>query len=127
MQYATEVNDAKMNAIIDEVGPQPILKMFEGEKPTNCKAADPDGLLVELELPDEWMNRAFNGAIMKKGDWIARAAAEGTASSYRIYNREGQCKLQGNIGDGELDLDNPFLVKGQTVTIHGFTLAAGNR
>lgn len=130
-QESVEVCNAKLNAAVDVIGPQPFLRIFDSETPASCEEDDPSGLLVEMSLPKEWMEPASEGHKLKSvEDWAGEAIGEGTALSFRICSRQGVCGFQGSVserdGQGDMKLDNTKINQGQRVTIENFALTAGN-
>jgi hypothetical protein len=82
-------------------------------------------LLATITLPTDWMAAASSGTKAKAGTWSATASGTGTAASWRIYASNGTtCGIQGNTTD--MTFDNTNIASGQTVTVSGFTLTAGN-
>lgn len=125
LQESAAVRNAKLDQIESTIGTAAVLKIFSGAQPANCAAADPSGALVSITLPSDWMAAASAGAKAKLGSWSAAASGTGTAASWRIYASDGTtCGLQGNTTD--MTFDNTSIASGQTVTISGFTITAGN-
>jgi hypothetical protein len=125
MQYSTSVRNAKLDAVESTIGTDAVMKIFSGAQPANCAAADPAGLLATITLPTDWMAAASSGTKAKAGTWSATASGTGTAASWRIYASNGTtCGIQGNTTD--MTFDNTNIASGQTVTVSGFTLTAGN-
>jgi hypothetical protein len=125
LQYSTAIRNNKLDQVESTVGTSAVLKIFSGAQPANCAASDPSGLLVTMTLPSDWMNAASGGTKTKFGTWSASASGSGTAASWRIYASDGTtCGLQGNTTD--MTFDNTNIASGQTVTVTGFTLTAGN-
>lgn len=124
-QYSTTVRNAKLDAVETAIGTAAILKVFSGAEPANCAAADPAGLLCTISLPADWMNDAATAQKTLNGVWSAAASASGTAASWRIYDSGlVACHIQGNVSD--MTFSNTNIASGQTVTVTGFTLTAGN-
>lgn len=132
LQYSVTVRNAQLDAFETAIGTSPILKIRSGSVPANCAAADAGTVLATLNLPSDWMAAAASGAKAFLGTWQDVAAdATGTAGHFRIYNSAGTvCHMQGTItavgGGGDLTLDNTSIAAGQTITITGFTITAGN-
>lgn len=124
-QYSVAVRNAKLDQIEATIGTSAVLKIFSGAEPANCAAADPSGLLCTINLPANWMNDAAAGAKTLLGTWSAAASGSGTAASWRIYDSGvTACHIQGNTTD--MVFNNTNIASGQTVTVTGFTLTAGN-
>jgi hypothetical protein len=124
-QYSVAVRNAKLDQIEATIGASAVLKVFSGAEPANCAAADPAGLLCTISLPADWMAAAASGSKAKLGTWSAAASGAGTAASWRIYDSTATtCHIQGNTTD--MTFDNTNIASGQTVTVTGFTITAGN-
>lgn len=120
-----------MDALESTIGTAAKLQIRSGTVPANCGAADSGTLLVELDLPSDWMAAASGGSKAKSGTWSNTAAAAGTAGHWRLKDSSGTtCHAQGTVtatgGGGDLTLDNTSIASGQTVTINTFSLTAGN-
>lgn len=120
-----------MDAMESTIGTAAKLQIRSGTVPANCGAADSGTLLVELDLPSDWMAAASGGSKAKAGTWSDTADAAGTAGHWRLKDSSGAtCHAQGTVtatgGGGDLTLDNTSIASGQTVTINTFSLTAGN-
>lgn len=99
-QYATDVRNAKLNAIETTIGTDPIMRGFgAAAMPANPAAADAGTQLFQATLPTDWMADAASGQKALLGTWQDAAAdATGLARYYRIYESTGTtCKMQGLI------------------------------
>jgi hypothetical protein len=131
LQYSTGVRNARLDQVESTVGTAPLLQIFTGAAPANCAAADSGTKLVEIALPSDWMAAASGGTKAKSGTWSAAAVATGTAGYFRIKDSAGTtCHAQGTVtatgGGGDMTVDNTSIANGQTMTVSGFTLTAGN-
>lgn len=82
-------------------------------------------------LPSDWMNAASGGQKTKAGTWTGTADAAGTVGHFRIKdNGDTTCHIQGSAtgtgGGGDMEIDNPAILVGQTITVNTFTLTDGN-
>lgn len=125
LQYGVLLRNAAMNGKISNLGGTSTLKIFSGAVPANCAAADPAGLLCTITLPATPFSTAAGGAIALAGSWTANASGNGTAVCHRIYDSSANCAIQGNVTT-DLVLNNTSLAAGQSVTVTGYTLTAGN-
>ena len=131
MQYAVDVNQARLDAVESVTGTSAILKIFSGAATANCAAADPSGLLCTMNLPSDWMAAAdTTPKKVMAGSWTGTASAGSATApqSFRIYTTGGSvCKVQGTAGvaSGELQV-NGSITSGQTVTVTAFQINAGN-
>lgn len=124
-QYSVAVRNAKLDAVETTISTAAVLKLFTGAEPANCAAADPAGLLATITLPSDWLANASGGSKAKAGTWSVAASGTGTVASWRIYDSGVvACHIQGNVTD--MVFDNTSITAGQTVTVTGFTITAGN-
>lgn len=132
LQYSVTVRNAKLDAVETAIGTSAVLKIRTGAPPADCATADSGTVLATLTLPSDWMAAASSGSKAKSGTWEDTSAdATGTAAHFRIYASDGTTvHAQGTItptsGGGDMELDNTSIASGQSVTITGFTLTAGN-
>lgn len=132
LQYSVAVRNARLDVVESTVGTSPILEIRTGAPPANCAAADSGTLLASMTLPSDWMAAAASGAKAKSGTWEDLSANNaGTAGHFRIKDSGGStCHVQGTVtatgGGGDMTLDNAVIAAGQSITITGFTLTAGN-
>lgn len=132
LQYSVAVRNAQLDALETAVGTSAVLKIRTGAAPANCATADSGTVLATISLPSDWMAAASSGSKALAGTWQdASADAAGTAAHFRLYASDGTtCHAQGTVtatgGGGDLTLDNVSIAAGQSVTITGFTITAGN-
>lgn len=134
VQLSTPMRNNMLDQFEASIGVSAVLVIVVGAQPANTGAADPGLVLATLVLPVDWMNNASGGMKTKLGTWQDLVAdATGTAGHWRIYDSSGvggTCGAQGSCtltgGGGDMTLDNTSIVAGQTVTVTGFTLTAGN-
>lgn len=132
LQLSAAVRNAMLDAIEVTAGTAAILKIRSGAAPATCATADSGTVLATLNLPSDWMAGASAGAKAKLGTWEDTSAdATGTAAHWRLYASDGTtCHAQGTVtatgGGGDMTVSNVSLASGQTFTVTGFTLSAGN-
>jgi hypothetical protein len=132
LQYSVTVRNAQLDAFETAIGASAVLKIRSGTVPANCATADSGTVLATLNLPSDWMAAASGGSKAKSGTWEDTAAdATGTAGHFRVYASDGTTvHMQGTItatgGGGDMTVDNTSIASGQTVTVTGFTISAGN-
>lgn len=132
LQYSVTVRNAQLDAFETAIGATAVLKIRTGSPPANCATADSGTVLATLNLPSDWMAAASSGSKAKSGTWEELSAdATGTAGHWRLYASDGTtCHAQGTCtatgGGGDMTLDNTSINSGQTVTVTGFTITAGN-
>lgn len=132
LQYSVAVRNAQLDAFETAIGASAIMRIRTGAPPASCASADTGTVLATINLPSDWMAAASAGSKAKSGTWEdTNADATGAAGHFRIYASDGTTvHMQGAIsatgGGGDLTLDNTSIASGQTVTITGFTISAGN-
>lgn len=130
VQYSTDIQAAKLDAIETTVGTAPIMRIYSGTIPASCAAAlSGNTLLAQGTLPSDWMGNASSNTKAKAGTWTLTGqsgAAGGTAATwYAIFNSADTArKIQGPIS--ELGLDNTSIANGQVVTINTLTITGAN-
>ena len=132
LQYSVTVRNAQLDAFESAIGTDAVLKIRTGSVPASCADADSGTVLATITLPSDWMLDASGGTKSKSGTWSDTSAdATGTAAHWRLYASDGTtCHMQGTAtatgGGGDMTLDNTSIASGQTITITGFSITAGN-
>jgi hypothetical protein len=132
LQYSTAVRNAKLDAVETAISTSAVLKIRTGAPPASCATADSGSVLATVNLPSDWMAAASGGSKAKSGTWEDTSAdGAGTAAHWRLYASDGTtCHAQGTVtatgGGGDMTVDNTVFAAGQSFTITGFTLTAGN-
>lgn len=129
---STTVRNATLDAIETTIGTAPILTIRSGAAPANCAAANSGTVLATITLPSDWMADASGGSKAMAGTWQDNSADNtGTAAHFRIHDSGGSvCHFQGTVtatgGGGDMTVDNVSFAAGQSFTVTGFTINAGN-
>lgn len=132
LKLSTEVRNARLDALENEIGVSPVLKVFSGAPPADTSSPNTGTVLATINLPSDWMADASSGQKVLSGSWTDSSAdATGTAGHFRIFNTgETLCHIQGTItttgGGGDMEVDNSSFNSGQTFTVSSFTLVEGN-
>ena len=132
LQYSVAVRNAKLDAVESTIGTSAVLKLRTGSAPADVATADSGTVVATLTLPSDWMAAASSGSKAKSGTWQDTSADNsGTIAHWRLYASDGTtCGAQGTAtitsGGGDMGLDAVVVTAGQTITITGFTLTAGN-
>lgn len=132
LQYSVAVRNAQLDALETTIGTSAVLKIRTGAPPASVATADSGTVLATLTLPSDWMAAASSGSKAKSGTWEdASADAAGTAGHWRLYASDGTtAHAQGTVtatgGGGDMLVDNVVFAAGQTFTVTGFTITAGN-
>ena len=132
LQYSVTVRNAQLDAFETAIGASAVLKIRTGAAPVTCATADSGTVLATLTLPSDWMAAASSGSKAKSGTWEDTSAdAAGTAAHFRLYASDGTtCHAQGTVtatgGGGDMTVDNTSFASGQSFTVTGFTITAGN-
>jgi hypothetical protein len=135
IQLKAECRNARLDAIETYGSTSCALRIYTGAQPADCITANSGTLLVDINLPADWMQAAAAGSKAKgAGAWSAAASggAAATPGHFRIYNSQATkdqttCFIQGScaIGSGDINFDGT-ITSGQTVTISAFTLTDAN-
>lgn len=133
-QFSEAVRNAALDAIEAAIGSAPKLQIRSGSVPKDTTAVDAGAVLVEIDLPSNWLENAASGVKALAGDWkdtgTANAGSGTNAGHFRIKNTAGTVThVQGTItitgGGGDMELDNPNIAQNQAVTVTTFSLTAG--
>jgi hypothetical protein len=116
LRYSETLRNAGVDARIAAIGEKPTLEAFDKEGTR----------LAVIHLPDEWMSKAAGGIANKRGIWTGTAEAKGRVARFEIRDASGAAHMEGSIPE-DMTFDNPDLVKGQSVMVGHFVIAAGNR
>lgn len=130
VQRSVTLRNAIADVIETTIGTAPKLQIRTGAQPANCAASASGTLLVEINLPSDWLADASSGAKALAGTWSGTAVGTGTAGHYRILDNAGStCHEQGSVtatsGGGDLELDNTSIASGQAVSISSWALTPG--
>ena len=132
VQIADSVANAMLDAWESSIGASAILRIRTGAPPANVAAASTGTVLVEINLPADWMAAAAARSKAMSGTWQdASANAAGTAGHYEIVKSDGTTRQeQGTVtatgGGGDMTIDNVVIAAGQQVTITAFTRTMPN-
>lgn len=129
LQYSVAANNARLDALETTTGASARLRIYSGSVPANCAAAATGTLLVEMNLPADWMAAASAASKLKAGTWTGNGVAAGTAGYFRIVDNAGTtAHIQGTAGTSGTDmiLDNASIAVSQAVSVTTFTLNAAN-
>ena len=77
MQYAVSVRNAKLDAIVADIGPSPVMQIFTGPPPPRCASGNTGKLLATLYLPHDWMLPAYAGSKSIAEKWGGTATDSG--------------------------------------------------
>jgi hypothetical protein len=128
VKYSTKVRNAQLAAVADALGPAAVMKIFSGEVPSSCDAANPSGEIAELELPRRPFRVPADGKLMIAESWsgFSHVAETSVARSFRVLDYLGEVHIQGSITksgeDGDLQLDTTEVKPGQRIAIGAFTI-----
>jgi len=128
---ALTMADASVDAVdIGSTNPQGTLVIYDGTPPTNVDTAlSGNTVLAQLDMANPAFGAAADAA--PGGTATANAItddtsadATGTASFYRILDRDNTPVLQGTVGTSgaELNLNSVSIQSGATVSITSFTI-----
>jgi hypothetical protein len=131
IQLHQNVQNALLDAIENNIGTSPVLKIRSGAAPTHVTDADSGTVLATLNLPTDWMAGASGGTKDKSGTWQdASADAGGTAQHWRLYDSGAVCRMQGTVtavgGGGDIEIVSTTITLGEVVTVTLFRWTAPN-
>ena len=134
IKFSAAVLNALLNAIEATIGTGAVVKWRTGAPPTNITDADSGTVVATFTLPSDWMADAASGVKAETGTWTCTGAAVpgGTVGHFRVYASDGTtAHCQGTVtstlvGTGDMLIDNPVIVAGQTCNLPTFTLTAPN-
>lgn len=130
IQFSVLGRNAMLDSLETEGGASAILELRTLAPPTSCAAANVGTVIATMTLPADWMAAAASGAKAKAGTWEDLSAdAAGTVGHFRIFKSDGiTCIIQGTCGEAATDMiiNNAAVNAGQSITVTGFTLTAGN-
>jgi hypothetical protein len=130
IQFSVELRTNQATVFETTIGTSPKFQLRTGAPPTNCAAADSGDLLLEIDLPSDWLNTATDGAASKNGTWQGAAVAAGVAAHFRIKDVDGNTHVQGTVtdtsGDGDMKVNNTNVAVSQTINVSSFIYTRGN-
>jgi hypothetical protein len=135
LQVSATVRNAKLDSVETTIGTAAKVRIYSGAAPASLNDLVSGTLLVEMNLPVDWMGAAASGSKTKLGTWSGTGtvgAGAGTNAGYfRLLDSAGTtAHMQGNItitgGGGDMTLDNLSIAQDQTVTVNTFTLNEAN-
>jgi hypothetical protein len=126
VKYSEKIRNERLNVVASALGPAAIMRIYSGDVPSSCDAANPSGELVEIELPRRPFHAPQGAKLMISEPWYGSAHADGIAKSFRIFDYLGECHISGTIskagGEGDLQLDSDEIHAGQRISISAMTL-----
>ena len=128
IKLSTSQRNAMAQALEDDMGGTPVLKIFTGAAPTNDTDPNSGTELVSINLPVDAFN-VSNGVLALSSAVNGTGIADGSAGHYRLYNTDGTTVAQQGAvgqGSGDLSIDNVSIAIGQTVNLNGYSLTMPN-
>lgn len=115
LSLSTGVRNARLNAIVESIGPSPTLELLGG-----------GAVLASGVLPYRWMGVAEDGTMDKQGNWSIKGTAEGTLDSFRLRGITGET-IEGVVTrNGPMVVDNVRVRPNYTINVTRFLLQEGN-
>lgn len=129
LQFAVDVRDARLQALIDQIGVAPTLQIWGG-RATPPVAAPARGILIASAiLPMIWAHPPEDGVTTFMGPWNITAQKDGDLAYFRFL-AANKVKAQGSIslgdGDGPMIVDALRAKRGYRINVIRFTLTEGN-
>jgi hypothetical protein len=126
LQFSEKIRNEPLNVVAWALGPAAVMKIYSGECPSSCAAANPSGELVEIELPRRPFIAPNSTKMMIAEPWSGFAHADGVVRSFRVFDYLGEPHLQGSISKlgegGDMQLETVEVHAGQKVAIGSFSL-----
>ncbi len=135
MQYSETLRNNQAAEVETTIGTAPKLRILTGSIPADCAASETGSLLVEIDLPSDWLGAPAAGVVTKVGTWQDVGVGAGDAGYFRIVENDGTpCHIQGtilqaddeNAGDADMTMDNINVAIGQQVTVSAFSIEVLN-
>lgn len=129
--YVTTLRNTMLNTITAAIdtgaGPNGKLRIYDGTRPATGGTATT--LLAELDMSATSFAAASNGKII--GNTISddiSANATGTATWFRIVDKNGNAVLDGDVGTSgsDLNLNTTSITAGLNVSVTQFDITEGN-
>lgn len=124
LKLATNLRNARLDAITTFTGGSAILKIYSGSQPSG--GGTETTVLAQLTCNATFAPSAASGVLTLNGiSSDTSANANGTATWFRIYKSDGATwVLDGDVstqaaGTGDLQLDSTSIVLGGTVALGG--------
>jgi hypothetical protein len=130
LRFAAEIERAHFEIIVDAFGEAATLRMYAGSLPPRCADPNPEVVLVEIEIPVEAFAEAAGRLALIEpliGKGTEAAGRGRLARSFRIFDEQQKCIVQGSVGameDGcDLGFDNPSVAAAQKIVINNFSFS----
>jgi hypothetical protein len=125
--FSNTVRSVQADAVVDLFDGGSLI-IGKGTKPAANTAHDSGDVLVTITLPTPAFGSATDGVASKAGTWSATASAAGSATWARFLSSDTlkwhTVDVTATSGGGDLELDNPTIASGQTVTVSTYTFTA---
>lgn len=93
-----------LQATIDSIGNNPVVKFFGGSQPANCAAADPGTVLGTCNITGASFDTPSGGQMTGTG-WSGYADNTGIVGNFRVYENGGStCHMQGSVSTASGDI-----------------------
>lgn len=125
IKLAVSQRDAMAQALEDDMGSVPVLKIFTGAAPAAVTDANSGTELVSINLPADAFT-VSNGVLTITGSVSGTGLATGVAGHYRLYKTGGTVVAQQGEIPADATIDNVNIAPGQSVTLNGYTLTMPN-
>lgn len=129
LQFSVTLRNNQLDQFETTLGASAKLRIYTGAPPANTAASATGTLLVEMNLPADFMSAASGGSKALLGSWTGTASGTGTAGYFRFVDNAGTTThAQGTVGTAGTDMiiNNTSIAASQVVTASSFTLNAGN-
>lgn len=129
LQYSTTLRNNQLDQFETTLGASAKLRLYSGAPPANTSSPATGTLLVEMNLPADYMVSASGGIKVLSGVWSGISVGTGIAGYFRFVTSDGSVThAQGIVASsgGDMTINNTSISVGQTIIVSTFTLIAGD-
>lgn len=126
LQYSLTHRTNEMNQLNTDIGNGAIIRTYTGSIPANVAAAITGNTVSTHNCNATQFGDTLNGVLTARQTSNAVAANAGTITHFRIFKFDNTAVVQGNVAttNADLNLDNPVIATGQTVSLSSITFTA---
>jgi hypothetical protein len=132
LTLSAAARNARLSAIITELGASPILRVRTGAAPATVATASSGTVLATCALPSSPFGSPSAGVVAKSGTWEDTSADNtGTAGHFELVKADTTTVvIRGSVtaggGGGDMTVDNTSFVATQAFTVTSFALTDAN-
>lgn len=134
LTFSVAARNARLAALIAELGASPVLKIRSGAAPSNVGGASTGTVVATCNLPASPFAAPAGGSVSKAGTWedtAADATDTNATKHFELCKADGTTVVaRGSVtatgGGGDMTVDNMNFAAGQAFSVTSFTLTDGN-